>query len=180
MIRSIRDEALELLTQRGSILDLARDLTRLMREGGFEGGVIGGVAVVLHGHIRTTVDVDLFIPRDAEKLAEELKNAGFEFDPSKKEFRRDLVPVHFVMPNQVRLAPTAYEEIDGVWTVCLTDLINMKLDSGLRNVLRAQDLADVIGLMRHHRLTSEFTPKIAKALRPDFRKLVRSLAEEKP
>jgi hypothetical protein len=33
--------------------------------------------------------------------------------------------------------------------VTLADLINVKLRSGSTNLLQAQDLADVIGLIRH-------------------------------
>jgi hypothetical protein len=45
--------------------------------------------------------------------------------------------------------------------------------------LRAQDLADVIGLLRHHRLTSGFAQHLDKALRPAFRKLVRMIQQER-
>ena len=61
----------------------------------------------------------------------------------------------------------------------LADLIGMKLRSGSTNLLRAQDLADVIGLMRHHRLTSSFAPS-RQRLRPAFRKLARMIQQERP
>jgi hypothetical protein len=54
----------------------------------------------------------------------------------------------------------------------------MKLRSGSTNLLRAQDLADVIGLIRHHRLTNGFARQLDKALRPIFRKLVRLIQRE--
>jgi hypothetical protein len=60
----------------------------------------------------------------------------------------------------------------------LADLINMKLRSGATNLLRAQDLADVIGLIRHHQLSSGFARHLDKALRPAFRKLVRLIQRE--
>jgi hypothetical protein len=62
--------------------------------------------------------------------------------------------------------------------VTLADLIDMKLRSGSTNLLRAQDLADVIGLIRHHRLTSGFARHLDKALRPAFRQLVRMIQRE--
>ena len=48
----------------------------------------------------------------------------------------------------------------------------------MRNMLRAQDLADVIGLIRHNRLTSEFAKHLDKSLRPTFRKLVKAIQQE--
>lgn len=57
-------------------------------------------------------------------------------------------------------------------------MINMKLRSGSENMLRAQDLADVIGLIRHHRLSGEFARHLDKNLRPAFRKLIRMIEKE--
>ena len=64
-------------------------------------------------------------------------------------------------------------------TVGLEDLINMKLDSGRRDPLRAQDLADVIGLIRHHGLGADFARRLDKSLRPEFRKLAKAVGTER-
>jgi hypothetical protein len=50
--------------------------------------------------------------------------------------------------------------------------------SRMRNMLRAQDLADVIGLIRHNGLTSEYAKNLDKSLRPTFRKLVKAIQQE--
>ena len=60
----------------------------------------------------------------------------------------------------------------------LPELIEMKLRSGTTNLLRAQDLADVIGLIRVHGLSGEFARTLDKALRPAFRKIARAIARE--
>jgi hypothetical protein len=70
------------------------------------------------------------------------------------------------------------EEIEGITTVSLADLIEMKLRSGTENLLRAQDLADVIGLIRRHQLSGEFARHLSKELRPEFRKLARAIRRE--
>jgi hypothetical protein len=88
------------------------------------------------------------------------------------------VPIHLVLPEQAGLSPKKAVTIEGVTTVTLADLIDMKLRSGSTNLLRAQDLADVIGLIRHHRLTSGFARHLDKALRPAFRLLVRKIQRE--
>jgi hypothetical protein len=158
--RTLRDEALSLLDRRGSILELAREISRLMRREAIPGVVIGGIAVVLHGHLRVTKDVDVFLDQPLQPIA------------------REGVPLHLVTREQVAKPPRETLEIEGVTTVSLADLIEMKLSSGMRNMLRAQDLADVIGLIRHNGLTSEFARRLDKSLRPTFRKLVKAIEQE--
>ena len=172
---SIRDEALEILNGKGAILDTAREVSRLMREAGIDAAIIGGVAVVLHGHVRTTVDVDLFVSGSTDAVGDVLKAGGFEFDPAKREFAKAGVPVHLVTIEQLKRPPSAFVEIEGIRTVDLASLIEMKLRSGTSDPLRAQDVADVIGLIRHHNLTATFARDIDKRLRPEFRKLVKAV-----
>jgi len=179
MIRWLRDEALLLLDGRGAILDVARDVTRVLRESKVEGAVIGGVAVVLHGYVRTTIDVDVLVGESPKLVAEALKDAGYSFHRAQREFRRGSVPVHLVTTRETRVAPHKLIEIDGVQTISLPDLINLKLSSGLRDPLRAIDLADVIGLIRARRLTTAFATKLVKNVRPEFRKLATAVAERR-
>ena len=168
------------MDKRSSILDVARELSRLMRENGIRGVVVGGVAVVLHGHVRTTKDVDVFVEEPLDPLADLLIANGFVFDAGRKEFVREGVPVHLVTIEQLKQLPRKTVEIEGITTVSLEDLIEIKLRSGSSNVLRAQDLADAIGLIRHHRLTGEFARHLDKALRPTFRRLIKELKREGP
>lgn len=175
---SLRDEALLLLDKRGKILDTAREVSSLMRSAGVSGVVIGGIAVVLHGHVRTTKDIDIFSPPPLKPLADLLTAHGFVFDQTERAFVKRGVPVHLVLPDQVGLPLHEAIEIEGISTVPLTDLIGMKLRSGSTNLLRAQDLADVIGLIRVHRLESSFARCLDKTLRPAFRQLVRMIQKE--
>jgi hypothetical protein len=175
---NLRDEALLLLDKRGIVLDIAREVSYLMRAAGIPGVVIGGIAVVLHGHVRTTKDIDILVPSPLEPLANLLTANGFTFDRVEKAFVKHGVPVHLVLPEQVGPLLQETVDIEGIMTVTLADLIGMKLRSGSTNLLRAQDLADVIGLMRHHRLSSGYARHLDKALRPAFRKLVRMIQQE--
>jgi Nucleotidyltransferase of unknown function (DUF6036) len=176
--RALRDEALNLLDRRGSILELAREISQIMRRRKITGAVIGGVAVVLHGHTRSTTDVDVFVDQPLLPIVEHLISEGFTYDESSREFSRGGVPLHLVTREQITNPPRETVEIEGVTTVSLADLIEMKLASGTRNMLRAQDLADVIGLIRHNRLTGEFAKHLEKSLRPAFRKLVKAIEQE--
>ncbi len=175
---ALRDEALSLLDHRGSILDVARKLTVLMRRNGIPGVVIGGVAVVLHGYVRTTIDIDIILDQPLETIAGLLIADGFHHDAARREFVHEGVPVHLVTREHVTTPPRNTIEIDGIATVSLADLINMKLNSGINNILRAQDLADVNGLIRHNHLTGEFAEHLEKSLRAAYRKLVNAIQRE--
>jgi hypothetical protein len=137
LTRQLRDEALNLLDYRGAILELARELSHLMRREGIPGVVIGGIAVLLHGYVRTTEDIDVFVDQPLTTLKDLLIAEGFQFDELRREFVR--------------------YGIERIITVSLLDLIEMKLASGSKNILRAQDMADVIGLIRHNRLGWDLT-----------------------
>jgi hypothetical protein len=176
---SLRDEALRLLDHRGAILDTARDVSNLLRAAGIAGAVIGGVAVVLHGHVRTTVDVDVFVPDAAELVSASLTTHGLTLDPARREFVREGIPVHLVMPDQAGPLSDDRVEIDGITTVTLADLIAMKPRSGTANLLRAQDLADVIGLIRHHHLGGRFARHLDRPLRAEYCKLVDAIESDR-
>lgn len=171
----VRSEALLLLEGRGMILETAREVSRILRDAGIDGAIIGGVAVVLHGHVRTTVDVDVYTPDPPELLANALRAAGFAFDPVNREFVKDTIPVHLVLPEQVGRSPAHQIEIDGIRTISLADLIDMKLRSGTSDPFRAQDIADVIGLIRYNRLGGEFTDNVEPDVRPEFRRLMENI-----
>lgn len=178
--RRLQEAALSLLDSRGPVLDTAREVSKRLEAASLTAIVVGGVAVVLHGHLRTTKDVDIFVPGDAREVANSLIAAGFAHDPIRREFVRDLIPVHLVIPEQVGVPEIRSIELDGIRTASLADLIAMKLRSGLENLLRAQGLADVIGLARHHKITSEFSSCLDTSLRPGFRKIARALRDERP
>jgi hypothetical protein len=176
---ALRHEALRLLERRGSLLELGREISGMMHREKIPGVVIGGIAVVLHGHVRSTTDIDIFLEQPLEPLAKALCARGFQYDEARREFIRDHVPLLIVTRAQVARPPRKTIEIEGITTVSLADLIEMKLESGSKNVLRAQDLADVIGLIRKNGLKAEFARHLHTSLRMEYRKLVKALREEK-
>jgi hypothetical protein len=173
-----REEALNLMEGRGAILETAREISAALRKAGVSAAVIGGIAVVLHGHWRATKDIDLLVESPPQEVARVLEGHGFQLDSARRELVRDDIPVRLVLQEQTGTTLTRTVEIEGILTVPLQDLIAMKLRSGTKNLLRAQDLADAIGLIRHHKLTGEFARFLDKSLRPTFRKLVRSIERE--
>lgn len=165
-----------MLEGKGAILEIARRVSAIMEQNQHAGAIVGGVAVVLHGHLRTTADVDVYTP-DASALAALLKIDGFSYSRARREFTLGGVPVHLVTDDVIGTAPRATANIEGVRTVTLPELINLKLRSGIGNMLRAQDLADVIGLIRQRRLTSAFASRLDKDVRKEFRALVRAISK---
>jgi len=179
MIESIamdlRHEALLMLDKRGAVLETARTISRIMRQHRVPGAIIGGVAVVLHGHLRTTKDVDVLVQQPLEQFRPILEQAGIGFDSARREFDAHGVPVHLVPEEMVRPAPKSFVEIDEITTLRLADLISVKLHTGTKSVARAQDLADVIGLIRQHKLTLAFALQIDRPMRAEFKKLVKAV-----
>jgi hypothetical protein len=170
-----RRDALRMLEGDSPILETARAVTRQLAAAGVDGVIIGGLAVVLHGHVRTTVDVDVFAP-DLDAVATALKAGGFSWDRANRQFLCGSVPVHLVGTAQLREPPVARVEIEGIRTIPLAELLTMKLRSGTRDVLRAQDLADVIGLIRVHELSTAYARRLARDVRGEFRKLAEAVA----
>ncbi len=167
-----------MLEGKGAILDVARAVSVAVNAAGIDAAVIGGIAVVLHHHIRTTVDVDLLVNGPLSEVSDCLQAAGATFDSSRREFLLNQVPVHLLTSAQTGFMPAGWQEIDGIRTVALEDLISLKLSSGSTSVLRSQDIADVLGLIRANQLTDSFTPTVAKPFRQDFRKLLKALSNE--
>ncbi len=176
--RAVRALAMGVIEGRGDLIEAARQVARGLNEAGIPCAVIGGIAVVLHGHPRTTRDIDLLVNRPLEPVAEYLVSLGFELDADRREFRRGEIVVQLVTPDLTEVAPDHRIEIDGVVTVRLGDLVAMKLRSGQARVTRAQDLADVIGLIRAQSLDGSFAARLPADLRGAFLRLVRAVRDE--
>jgi hypothetical protein len=111
-------------------------------------------------------------------MADALRRAGWILDPTTREFRAGEVPVQLINDNVVQPIPKSRSEIDGVLTIGLADLINLKLRSGAKNLARSQDIADVVGLIRANKLSDVFTPQLHKSVRAEYRKLVKAVQDE--
>src|SRR5688572_10242568 len=116
---NLRREAMLMLEKRGAVLETARKVSRILQEADIAGAVIGGVAVVLHGHVRTTSDVDVFVRGDLESCRAPFVEAGMRFDAKDREFVFDGVPVHLVSEKMVEPIPQRFTTIEGVTTVRL-------------------------------------------------------------
>lgn len=178
MIRPIDQLALGMLVGDQTILDAAREVTRLLKQIEDEGGVVGGIAVFLHGYRRTTADVDVYTSkRDA--LAELLGQHGFAWNADEKQFEKGECIVQLLAPgDDMPFHPTHFTDIEEVRVVSLPDLISMKLSLGVNNLRRAQDLADVVRLIESLKLDKSLAGSIAPAWRKAYKDLVDAVASD--
>lgn len=133
--------------------------------------VLGGIAVYLHGYLRTTVDLDLYTP-DRRLTSEQLLSAGARWDATKREHVLDGVRIHTVTPKDAGHNVERTSIIEGVRVVSLKDLIAIKLICGLSNPGRSKDIGDVEELIRAIPLDKRFAGKLPPKLRASFKSLV--------
>jgi len=138
-----------------------RDMLQTFNDEGVKFMVIGGMAAMLHGYVRATKDLDLWILADrdnAARVVRALKKFGAPTDDiSEKDFEREGVIFQIgVEPVRIDITTTIegikfdeaypnikFEEINGIDIplISIHDLIKNKKVSG-----RMQDLLDVMNL----------------------------------
>ena len=145
---------------------LARRVTETTRS-----PVVGGVAVMLHGGPRNTVDIDIY-SADFWATHVLLDNAGFLWNTERREHLIDGVAIHMVKDISLGGPPKRVSVIDGVKVIGLADLIRAKLTIGLGVVNRQKDIAHVIDLIIAIPLKKDFAAKLPTKLRAPFKQLV--------
>ncbi len=155
--------------------------------------VIGAVALNSYGYRRFTEDIDLILTREGlAKFQNELVGLGYRpaFEGATKRFRTtaENVTVEIITndefpgdgkPKLVRF-PNPSEnniEIDGIKTVSLECLIELKLASGMTAPHRLKDLADVQELIKVKHLTSEYAEELNPFVRGKYLELQAAVAE---
>lgn len=151
------------------MLDLVAELqivASTLRAGGVEFALCGGLAVVVHGHVRATKDIDLLIrSADRDAALASLRSAGFDVPSAPMTFdagtpaERRIQRVSKVVGQQLVTVDLIFVEpaLGGIWAtrqaferdgqrlvvVSRDGLIAMKRLAG-----RAQDVADIEALER--------------------------------
>ncbi len=179
-----------------------RRVTADLAKHGIDYTVIGAVALNQHGYRRFTEDIDLLLTREGLKVFEEKLVEGVKGHVQgvrccrlpyraatrgkRKRFRRiggvalnvsvageypgDGLPkaVQFPDPKDVSV------EIDGVKTITLEKLIELKLASGISAPHRLKDLADVLELIRVKGLNADFAAYLDESVRAKYLELNRA------
>ena len=146
--------------------------------------VIGAIALNQHGYQRFTSDIDLLMTAEGlAKFHDELVGLGYvvKFNGAKKTFRETTrnVPIEVITsgeyPGDGKPKPISFPQpdesfvvIDGVKTLTLEMLINLKLASGMTNAGRLKDLADVQELIKLKQLEATFADRLHPYVREKF------------
>src|ERR1041384_6975802 len=145
-------EGLRFFRGKGLLNNALRRLAADLEAHGIDYSVIGAVALNQHGYRRFTEDIDLLLsPEGLERFQTELVGRGYHpaFQGATKKFREteQNVPIEIIVSGeypgdgkpksvQFHTPDQHYVIIDGVKTVDLPKLIELKLASGISGAAR--------------------------------------------
>ena len=179
-------EGLRFFNGTGMLNDALSRLVRDLEREEIDYAVIGAVALNQHGYRRFTEDIALLLPREGlEKFREKLVGLGYRpaFEGAKKKFRttEENIPIDIItagefpgdgLPKPVVFPEPVSVSIDGVKTVSLEKLIELKLASGISARDRLKDLADVQEMIKLKGLEETFAEKLDPYVRDKFLELL--------
>jgi hypothetical protein len=177
----------------GTLNEVLRKITKDLENTGISYNVIGAIALNQHGYQRFTQDIDLLLSREGlEKFQKELVGLSYRpaFEGATKKFRttEENVTVEIIteveFPGDSKPKPVVFPnpnesqtEIDGIKTLSLEKLIELKLASGMTAPHRLKDLADVQEIIKIKDLTAEFAEKLNPFVREKFLELQKAVED---
>ena len=190
------DEGLRFFAGKGMVNNALTEIVKKLNEHGIDYAVIGAVALNQYGYRRFTEDINLLLtPEGLDKFRQELIGRGYRpaFEGAGKQFRSvsenirvEIVtsgefpgdglpkPVQFPDPGQ------ASAEIDGIRTITIEKLVELKLASGMTAPHRLRDLADVQELIKARKLEADFAARLDPSVREKFRELHQAASHAPP
>jgi hypothetical protein len=173
--------------QIGKVHQTLHHLVADLQAAGIDYAVVGGMALIAHGYLRETVDVDVLVrPDGLASFRDRFVGLGYRptFTGANKSFvnTQTGVKVEFLTtgeyPGDGKPKPFAFPdpathfiEVKGARIVDLPMLINLKLASGMTNPGRLRDLADAQELIRVLNLPAEFAGQLNPYVREKFLEL---------
>jgi hypothetical protein len=169
-----------------------RKIARRLEDLGIPYAVAGGMSLDAHGFRRLTIGVDILVTREGLKVIHErLEGLGYVPPFTGGKNLRDTesgVRIEFLVagefPGDGKPKPVAFPdpadvgvEIEGVRYLSLPRLVELKLASGMTNVGRLRDLADVIELIKTRDLPAEFTEELNPFVREKYLELWRNVRD---
>jgi hypothetical protein len=180
-------EGLNFFMGEGIINETLRRVANDLDNHAIDYDVIGAIALNQHGYRRFTEDIDLLMTREGlEKFQNELVGLGYRpaFEGATKKFRttQENVTVEIItsgeFPGDGKPKPVVFPnpnenqiKIDGIKTLTLEKLVELKLASGMTAPHRLKDLADVQEIIKIKNLTSDFAEKLNPFVREKFLEL---------
>lgn len=190
------DVAGDFFMEDGAVKRTMRTIAAKLDELRIPYGVVGGMALVMHGQERTTIDVDILVTADGlEAVHAALEGLGYVAPFAGSRNLRDAetgVRIEFLVcgnyPGNGKPAPVAFPDpshcttvIDGIRVVNLPTFIELKLASGLTGgAARLKDFADVVALIDVLGLPEGTADSLHEYVRPKFLELWRDLSPHRP
>lgn len=187
------DEGLRFFMGEGTLNETLRRVAKDLDNHAIEYSLIGAVALNNYGYRRFTEDIDLLLTSEGlEKFQTELVGRGYRpaFEGATKKFRttHENVTVEIItsgeFPGDGKPKPIVFPrpeenqtEIDGIKTLSLDKLIELKLASGITAPHRLKDLADIQELIKIKNLSKEFAENLNPFVREKFLELQKAVAE---
>lgn len=176
-------EGLEFFRGKGMLNDALKKLAADLDRNEIDYAVIGAIALNQHGYRRFTEDIDLLLTREGlERFHEKLVGLGYRpaFNGARTagesvpvevitagEYPGDGLPKPVVFPNPSDVSVV----IDGVKTLSLEKLVELKLSSGISAPDRLKDLADVQELIKLKGLDDSFADGLDEYVRVKYLEL---------
>jgi hypothetical protein len=176
----------------GPIHKTMRSLARRLSEEGIDYALAGGMALMLHGYRRETIDVDFLLTSEGrDRLEDKLLGLGYAplFPGARKRFRDTATRIEIDLivtgeyPGDGKPKPVSFPdpvqssiEIDGVRILTLEKLIELKLASGMTAPHRLRDLADVLELIKLKQLGADFAEQLNPYVREKYLELWKAVS----
>lgn len=189
-------EGLNFFAGKGMVNNALTKIVRKLDQLGIDYALIGAVALNQYGYRRFTEDIDLLLTREGlERFHNELVGLGYRpvFEGSRRQFRSTAENVRLEIvtageypgdgqPKSVKFPEpaNAVTEIEGIKTITLEKLVELKLASGISAPHRLKDLADVQELIKVRALGPDFADNLDSYVREKFLELQRAVAEAQP
>jgi hypothetical protein len=186
-------EGLRFFMGEGILNETLRRVVRDLENRNIDYSLIGAVALNNYGYRRFTEDIDLLLTKEGlEKFQKELVGLGYRpaFEGATKKFRttEENVPVEIItsgeFPGDGKPKPVVFPdpnenqtEIDGIKTLTLEKLIELKLASGMTAPHRLKDLADVQEIIKIKSLGADFAEKLNPYVREKYLDLQKAVEE---
>ncbi len=185
-------EALKFFKGEGMLNDALGRLAKDLESNDINYVVIGAVALNQYGFHRLTVDIDILLSTEGlEQFQRELVGLGYRpaFEGARKKFQitRENIPLEIITtgeyPGDGKPKAVVFPDpkqfavvIDGIKTISLEKLIELKLASGLTAPHRLKDLADVQELIKVRHLDKTYAENLDASVRDKFIELAEAVA----
>ncbi len=190
---SAYQEGLRFFMGEGILNETLRHVVQDLENRGIDYSLIGAVALNNYGYRRFTEDIDLLLSKEGlERFQNELIGLGYRpaFEGATKKFRttRENVSVEIITsgeyPGDGKPKPVVFPdptenqtEIDGIKTLTLEKLIELKLASGMPAPHRLKDLTDVQEVIKIKDLPADFAEKLNPYVREKYLELQKSVED---